>query len=310
MTKRNKPLRSQGMALQFATPHRFSELDEQPLYRHMFQEDIQSIRFSARLRGTDERTFRFEGTEEECAKANSLCAAIAHDDHYRTAENIAGAIGSVLQELCFYGRSMFEITEDQENSEYSFSSLSPNYVWGLFSYYLQIAPRGAWPYLDREYALLNKASIWQVEMPRELGGVRGFRRILKELSAWSSFGPGFVQEDLKKQQMPNEFIFTEYRRAHQVSLYRATKMWGWDCRDRSTNYLTEFYEFHRHFTFKWAQALLRDHIIRELNSLVSRLGINAQIVVEGLSSPEDILKVREQMHAGLLDFAGATKAVS
>ena len=263
-----------------------------------------------RLRDTDKRTFRLEGTEEECAKASSLCIAIAHDDHYRPAENISDAVGSVLQELAFYGRSMFEITEDQGDLEHSFQSLSPNYVWGLFSYYLQIAPRGAWPYLDRKYALLKKASIWQVDMPRELGGVRGFRRVLRKLSAWSSLGPGFVQEDLMKQQMPNEFIFGEYRRAHQVSLYRATKTWGWSCRDWSRDYITEFYQFHRHFTFKWAQAVLRDHIIRELNSLFSRLGIKAQIVVEGLSSPEDILKVREQMQAGLLDFAGATKAVS
>jgi hypothetical protein len=56
--------------------------------------------------------------------------------------------------------------------------------------------------------------------------------------------------------------------------------------------------------------VLREHIIAELNSLFDRLGTVARIVVEGRSLPEEILKVRDQMRVGLLDFAGATKAIS
>jgi hypothetical protein len=132
---------------------------------------------------------------------------------------------------------------------------------------------------------------------------------LKELSAWSSLGPKFYEDDLKRRHLPKEFVFGDYRRAHQIQLYRATRDWGWGGRDWSLNYVTEYYQFYRHLTFKWAQAVLREHIVKEFNSLFRRLGIAARIVVEGLSSPRDILKVREQMQAGGLDFAGATKAI-
>jgi hypothetical protein len=275
----------------------------------MFQEDIQSGRFFIRLSGNEAHTIRFEGTEESCERANALCAAIAQDDHYRPAENITNAIGKVLQGLAFNGQSMFEIMDDPSDSGYSFASFSPRYAWEIFSYYVQIAPRAVWPSLDQKYAVLKKASVWRVEMPRELNGVQGFRRVLRELAAWSSFGPKFFQDDLKKQQMSKEYVFAEYQRAHQVCLYSTTRKWGWNCRDSSGNYITEFYWFYRHFTFKWAQAVLRGHIVGELNTLFRRLGIAAQIVVEGVSSPEEILTVREQMCAGLVDFAGATKAV-
>jgi hypothetical protein len=146
-------------------------------------------------------------------------------------------------------------------------------------------------------------------MPHELGGAAGFRRILQEMSAWSSLGPTFFQDDLKRRQLPKEFAFGDYRRAHQVHLYRVTRDWGWGGRDWSLNYVTEYCQFYRHLTFKWAQAVLREHIVREFNSLFRRLGISAQIIMEGHSSPGDILKIREKMQAGTLDFAGATEAV-
>jgi hypothetical protein len=174
---------------------------------------------------------------------------------------------------------------------------------------LQVAPPASWPSLERKYALLEKSAVWQIDMPQELGGVRGFRRILKELSAWSALGPKFYQEDLQKGQLPRELVFGDYRRAHQIELFRATRSWGWNGRDWSLDYITEYYQFYRHLTYKWAQAILREHIVRQLNSLFRRLGISAQIVMDGLSSPRDILKVREQMQAGVLDFAGATKAI-
>ena len=310
MKRRNRPARSQGKALRFATSPRASDFDAPPLYRHMFQEDIQSLRYAVRLSRREEETYHLVGEEAECEKALTICAAVANEDNYRPATNIAGAIGEVVTQLAFYGKAMFEIIDDESDSGLSFASLNPKYVWNIASHCLQIAPRAAWPYLDRKYAVLEKVSIWKIEMPRELGGGRGFRRTLAELSKWPSLGPGFFREDIERRQMPKEFDFSKYQRAHQVLLYRATRRWGWNCRGSSSPNLTEFYWFYRHLTFKWADAVLREHLIAELNSLFDRLGTSARIVVEGHSSPEEILKVRDQMRVGLLDFAGATKAIS
>jgi hypothetical protein len=211
--------------------------------------------------------------------------------------------------LAHYGRALFEIATEPETSALSLVPVNLDYVWNLILFYLQVAPPATWHDLDRKYALLEKSAVWRIDMPQELGGAQGFRRILKKLSAWSALGPKFYQDDLQKGQLPREIVFRDYRRAHQVQLLRVTRGWGWNGRDWSLDYVTEYYQFYRHLTYKWAQAVLREHIVREFNSLFRRLGISAEIIMEDLSSPGDILKVREQMQAGVMDFAGATKAI-
>jgi hypothetical protein len=275
----------------------------------MFQQDVQLMGHFSRSRRDEKSAFRFEGAEEEITKASSICASIAGDHRYRQEENISGSIENVILHLAYHGRALFEIVADLENATLSLSSFNPDYVWNLAFFYLQVAPPASWQDLDRKYALLEKSSVWRVDMPQELGGAPGFRRILKELSSWPSPGPEFLSEDLKKQQLPQEFVFGDYRRAYQTQLYRVTRDWGWGGRDWSLDNITEYYQFYRHLTFKWAEAVLREHVVSEFNALFLRLGISSQIIMEGLSSPGDILKVRDQMQAGTVDFAGATKAI-
>lgn len=306
MKRRNNSFRHRGKALQFVPPGAF---ETPALHQHMFQQDVQLMGHFSRSRRDEKPALRFEGGEEGRTKADSLCASIAGGPHYRPEENISGAIEDVVLHLAYHGNALFEIVADPENSALSLSSFNPSYVWNLLFFYLQTVPRDSWQYAEGRYAFLAKSAVWRVDMPHELGGARGFRRILKEMSAWSSLGPEFYQDDLKRRQLPKEFVFGDYQRAHQTQLYRVTRDWGWGGRDWSLAYVTEYYQFYRHLTFKWAQAVLREHVVRELNSLFHRLGISAKIVMEGLSSPGEILKVREQMQAGVLDFTGATKAI-
>jgi hypothetical protein len=275
----------------------------------MFQQDVQLMGHFSGSRRDEKPALRFEGAEEEITKASSLCASIARDHQYRQEENISDSIENVILHLAYHGRALFEIVPDPENTTLSLSSFNPDYVWNLAFFYLQVAPPANWRDLDRKYALLEKSSVWRVDMPQGLGGTPEFRRILKDLSSWPSLGPEFLSEDLKRGQPSQEFAFGDYRRAHQVQLYRVTRDWGWGGRDWSLDNITEYYQFYRHLTFKWAQAVLREHVVSEFNALFRRLGISSQIIMEGLSSPGDILKVRDQMQAGTVDFTGATEAI-
>lgn len=306
MKTRNSPPRYGRKALQFVPPGAYETPE---LHRQMVQEDVELMGHFFRPGRDEEPTLRFEGADEERAKADAMCASIAGDHHHRPAENIAAAIEDVVLHLAHYGQALFEIASEPESSAPLLSSFNPDYVWNLGFFYLQIAPLATWQGLDRKYAFLEKIAVWRIDMPRELGGAQGFRRILKELSEWSALGPEFYKDDLEKRQLPREFVFGDYRKAHQIELYRATRRWGWNGRDWSLDHITEYYQFYRHLTFKWAQAILREHVVKEFNALFRRLGISAQIIMSGLSSSRDILKVREQMQVGVLDFAGATKAI-
>jgi len=57
-------------------------------------------------------------------------------------------------------------------------------------------------------------------------------------------------------------------------------------------------QFYRTLTFLWANAVLREHIISEINSLLERLGILASISVFGISKSQMILSLRNEMVAG------------
>ena len=62
---------------------------------------------------------------------------------------------------------------------------------------------------------------------------------------------------------------------------------------------------YRSVTLKWAQACMREHIIKELNQLFLRLQIDAEIVVKGLPTAWEILRIRKQMCEGKISFIKA-----
>jgi hypothetical protein len=129
------------------------------------------------------------------------------------------------------------------------------------------------------------------------------------LTSWSGLGPRFLQEDLEKRSLPRDFDFEAYRRMFLIHQMNVTATWGWNGRDWSLDHVTEYYQFYRHLTFKWAKAVLRDHVVAELNLLLRELGIKGEIALRHLSSPEHILETREKLRIGKLDFAGAANAI-
>jgi hypothetical protein len=99
-------------------------------------------------------------------------------------------------------------------------------------------------------------------------------------------------------------------REYYAQRYRATRIWGWDTRDWSSQYVTEYYQFYRRLTFRWSIEILRRHVIQEINRLLFRLEIEASIAIEGLPTPASILDARERMAKGEIDFAVATRLTS
>jgi len=61
---------------------------------------------------------------------------------------------------------------------------------------------------------------------------------------------------------------------------------------------TEYFSFSRSLAWKRSQAQLRDHILEELNSLLGRIGFMSRIVVEGLTSPQEIEEMMNKLQRG------------
>jgi hypothetical protein len=117
-------------------------------------------------------------------------------------------------------------------------------------------------------------------------------------------------EDLERHRTNSNFNFMEYRREMEIYECRVTRRWGWNRRDLSSGNWTEFALFYRIMTFRWAQATLREHILLELNRLLKRLGINAEIKVSGLPTSENILGLRSEMVFGNISYSKAYEMTS
>lgn len=60
--------------------------------------------------------------------------------------------------------------------------------------------------------------------------------------------------------------------------------------------------FYRFVTFRRSQAILREHIVAELNALLRRLSIKAEIELNGLPSPDQLASLRNEMLKGRASF--------
>lgn len=271
----------------------------------MFMQDLQSslLIHDAQESGV---SITFQGADEEATRAKHICSLL-DERLYSGRDSVLTAVSKVVFYLAFSGRALFEIVRNAEGHVADLYPFPLNGTWLLGGNCIQIAPASAVEPGESRYVVLRSADLWLIDMPRELGGYRGYRNLLANLSSWPSLGPKFYHEDMQAGRWPKDFVIRDYRRAYELNRYRLTREWGWSGRDWHPEYITEYYQFYRLLTFRWASEVLRRHVVEQLNILFRRLGIASSIRISGLPTPEFILEARGQMERGEIDFAEANK---
>jgi hypothetical protein len=162
---------------------------------------------------------------------------------------------------------------------------------------------------DRERSLIQFYSsdrTWLVDVPRRLGGRWGLRLVLKQLRLFSGVFPKWSVTALVKEQNELRFDvprYSQWRDAYQAA---AVGRWGWPGRDTSLSHQTEFFLFYRTLTFHHALAILREHVVSEINRLLKRrLKLVAQITLRGFPSSQEILAIRDRMERGEVSLGDA-----
>ena len=62
--------------------------------------------------------------------------------------------------------------------------------------------------------------------------------------------------------------------------------------------------------FRYAQAILREHIIQEINQLLAILAVKCKIIVIGLPTAKEILQIRNDMQKGDISFTEVSDKVA
>lgn len=275
----------------------------------MFTEDIHLAIMP--IGGRTERQEHFiaelQGEEPDCEKAKAIIGELGEFDRYDTTAMICDAIDNIAKHLAWEGQAVYEIIKDNEQI-YLHGFTSKNLIQ-IILWYLQIIPPGDWDLWKRKYNLINNKRIWKVKIPYELGGISGHKRILKRLRKYDHLGPSFYRKDLERGETPKYYDFLKYVRNSEIYFNRVTHKWGWNRRDWAQEKCTEFYTFYKMLSFRYAQAILREHIIKEINQLLERLSIQCKLFVGGLPTAKEILQIRNDMHKGLVSFAEVSAKV-
>jgi len=250
------------------------------------------------------------GKAKDNERALAVLQSFQEYERHDLNEIVASAIHEISQDMAWHGRSAFEIIVSDGDPQVRLERFTPLRLLRVGLMYLQIIPRGDRKFWKRSISILSARDVWLISVPSELGGTHKYRKILKMLRRGDRMAPGFWQRDLAEGTVTGAFDFSEYRRETEICEARATRTWGWTRRDFSGRNWTEFALFYRLMTFRWAQAILREHIVSELNSLFQRLSIEIELQVFGLPSSADVSRLRNAMTEGRISYAKAIDASS
>jgi hypothetical protein len=275
----------------------------------MFTEDIHLaiMPIGGRTERQENFTVELQGEEPDCEKAKAIIGELGEFDRYDNAAMACDAVDNIAKRLAWEGQAVYEIIKDNEQI-YLHGFTSKNLIQ-IILWYLQIIPPGDWDLWKRKYNLINNKKIWKVKIPYELGGISGYKRILKRLKKYDYLGPKFYRKDLERGETPKNYDFLKYVRNSKIYFNRVTHKWGWNRRDWSQERCTEFYTFYKMLSFRYAQAILREHIIKEINQLLERLSVKCKLFVGGLPTAKEILQIRNDMQKGLVSFTEVSAKV-
>ena len=277
---------------------------------HMFTQDVQLavMPIGGRTEKHKEFTVKLEGSPDECEKAEQLLGEIGRYDRHDLAGIVCDAVEEIARNLAWEGCAAYEIVSGDDGAQHIWGFTS-NGLWRLPGYFLQIIPRGDWDLWKKKFAIVPVGRIWYLEMPSALGGRRGYKNVLRRLRRFEHLGPEFWRKDLERGFQSRNFDFQRYVRNSEIYYGQVTKTWGWNRRDWSQERCTEFFTFYKLLRFSWAQAILREHIVGELNGLFTRLGIKCKLTITGLPTADDILQTNSEFLDGRISFGTASDRV-
>lgn len=98
------------------------------------------------------------------------------------------------------------------------------------------------------------------------------------------------------------YDFSSHQEMMDLSLARATRPMGWDARGTFKKHQLEPYWVDRQIRFHAFRIELRDRILQVLNDALrtvgGRLGFEAEIVLRGVPTPEDVHSAQEELERG------------
>lgn len=226
---------------------------------------------------------------------------------------LAGAVvdfvAHLTRDIGFRGEAFYEIVSSESNqspAETALAPLPPTEVQHRRGSYRQLIPEADRSPGEPTVVVIPENRLWYVTLPPLLGRPAQHRAMLAELGRQEPFA-GFA---LQSERLGSDagYDFSVHRRASDIATERATKAWGTIPSLRQVSGTTEYFFIARSLQFLHSQALLREHIVAELNRLLTRLGTKSSLVVEGLPAAALLAEQMQGLEKGEIGFKTALDA--
>lgn len=291
------------------------------LNQNMFKEDFVNIFHH----GSDHSGKPFEIETNDSSLSDRLLTNIATRRRRRSSEQLMGIIEDTAQSLIWHGRALYYLKDRTEDDGFDLLPFSSETIIRAFGILVQYVPAriehngdGTERLIERELRLLDNRRILSLNWPASIRRkIVAQNRLLRTLDKYdSSVALSFQPQVTHDNPNPRtNFDFAEWRRAHDMAFYRATRKTGWNGRKYDSENRSDFFDCHRLIRFRKMQTSLRDSILQQLSSELTRVGqqynglfrlnistTNELISIESLIDIENKLKREEVGFKEVIDF--------
>lgn len=219
-------------------------------------------------------------------------------------------VRTTAQTLFSDGVAYYEIVYKKngagEIESFELEYLQPFYLFRFLKNYYQIIPW--WEAKESQTRVqiirIPVEKVFRVDFPKQFGGKRKIHATLKRLWELSrELIPDFQMKAMGENENIG-FDVNEFSRVKYLEVAKLTKDFGWNQRQRSDNYITEYYSMLRFLREKRLEAITRSHTISELNKTLNRapLNLGVNVIIENLFSVEDVEKQEKLLEEGNVAF--------
>ncbi|ENG8026103.1 hypothetical protein ABVF67_003168 [Vibrio parahaemolyticus] len=247
-------------------------------YRMMFDEDFSRLFRSMAYPGDD--LFNLASNDNELTQ-NLLSNVRTNYSQGSFDEIISELVEEIAQSLIYTGIAYYFLYDGIEKDKTHIAALSSIGVTRVCGMYIQWVPKrkeSHWERgdeeLPREIRILDKAKVMRFILPKSI------KRMLfaqnKTLSVLDRYK--FRDTDLnvlatyENPNPINHFDFGVWRDIQERALYISTRTTGWNGRMHDSSKRSDFFDCHRLIRFRRNQITLRDSILKQLSTELSRVG--------------------------------------
>ncbi len=220
-------------------------------------------------------------------------------------EAVAEFIDTCTMYMSYWGEVVFEILRDEaSNKPEKLDSLPPNSVKTILGQHIQLIPKEDAADDGKRLIRLPSKHIWRITLPSELGSARKHRKMIRRLNELSNTTPKFTFEGIDFGAKDG-FEFDYHHMSRDIAVEQCTRRFGTIPSFGQLKYTMEYYFIANRLQSALAKALLREHIIKELNVILARLDIDNILIVNGIPTAKDIRAIAQELRQGKVSFADA-----